>query len=401
ITSFAKSFKEAQAYLIPLMLLALTPGVMSLMPGIKFTATLATVPLVNIVLLAREVLAGSAEWNTALVAILCNTIYALAALVLASRLFGTDASMHGSKGSWSDLLLRPRETQLRPTADQMALTMAIMFPLYFIASSSLSGLPEWFGFDSDLTTKLWFSAGVSVALILCVPLMAAWYRNIQFKSTFLLSMPAAHAWLGLLPAVVLLGGSAWMFAHEIFIFAQNFIGTINFELFADYQERLKSVPLVVVLIAFALTPAVCEEVLFRGFVLSSLHRFSQSWAVVLSAVLFGLMHVLTSNVLAVERFLPTTFMGLILGFVAVRTRSLWPGMLLHSIHNGLLLSMGHYEDELARRGILVDEGEHLPAVWLITGAIVFVVGIILILRSPPIDQPEEYPVSTHLSHGST
>ncbi|MCA9134360.1 MAG: ABC transporter permease subunit, partial [Planctomycetales bacterium] len=37
VTSFAKSFKEAQAYLIPLMLLALTPGVMSLLPGIQFT----------------------------------------------------------------------------------------------------------------------------------------------------------------------------------------------------------------------------------------------------------------------------------------------------------------------------------------------------------------------------
>ena len=37
ITSFARSFKEAQAYLIPVMLLALTPGVLSLLPGIQFT----------------------------------------------------------------------------------------------------------------------------------------------------------------------------------------------------------------------------------------------------------------------------------------------------------------------------------------------------------------------------
>jgi len=61
LTSFARSFKEAQAYLIPLMLGSLGPGVLAMMPGLKLTAVLAVLPLVNIVLLARDLFQGGAD----------------------------------------------------------------------------------------------------------------------------------------------------------------------------------------------------------------------------------------------------------------------------------------------------------------------------------------------------
>ena len=53
LTSFARSFKEAQAYLIPLMLLSLTPGMLTLMPGVSLNGPLAVTPLVNVVLWER------------------------------------------------------------------------------------------------------------------------------------------------------------------------------------------------------------------------------------------------------------------------------------------------------------------------------------------------------------
>ncbi len=372
VTSFAKSFKEAQAYLIPLMLLALTPGVMSLMPGLKFTGLLATVPLVNIVLLARQVLVGAAEWNTALVAVICNSIYALAALAVASRLFGSDASMQGSQGSWRDLMLRPLEWRRYPSLDQMALTMSAMFPLYFIASSLLPSLSR------DLSTKLWISAGVSFGLILGLPVWVAWYRRIRWDTTFRLTAGRPGQWPLWLLGVVLLGGSAWMLAHEIFIAAQSMgVGTIKLEHLkqvAEFKDQLARLPWGLVLFVFALTPAVCEEGLFRGFILSSLHRYTTSWAIIVSAVLFGLMHVLTSNVLAVERFLPTTFMGLLLAWVALRTGSLWPGVLLHAQQNGIQQSASRVEAQVKQWHILVEEGQHLPALWLAVGGIMFVAG---------------------------
>lgn len=386
VTSFAKSFKEAQAYLIPLMLLALTPGVMSLLPGIKFTGLLATVPLVNIVLLAREVLMSAAEWNTALVAVICNSIYAVAALAVASRLFGSDASMQGSQGSWRDLIMRPLQNKRFPSVDQMALTMSAMFPMYFIASSSLPAT------SNDLLTRLWISAAVSFLLIMGVPVFVAWYRRLTFSTTFRLGIGNWKAWPMWLPGIVLVGSSAWMFAHEIFIAGQAMgIGTINeehFERVADFRDDLRNLPLWAILFVFAITPAICEEFLFRGFVLSSLHRYSATWAVCLSAILFGLMHVLTSNMLAIERFFPTTFMGLLLGWIAIRTGSLWPGVFLHALHNGLLLTASRFEEQLEQWQILVEEGKHLPANWLIGGGVSLLLGLALFWLSTRVSKPK-------------
>lgn len=60
LTSFARSFKEAQAYLIPLMLVSLAPGVIAMMPGLRLQGVLAVTPLMNIVLLARDLADGKA-----------------------------------------------------------------------------------------------------------------------------------------------------------------------------------------------------------------------------------------------------------------------------------------------------------------------------------------------------
>ncbi len=375
VTSFARSFKEAQAYLIPLMLLALAPGVMSLLPGIEFSGILATVPLVNIVLLARQVLIGNVDWNAASVAIVCNGFYAAAALAVASKLFGTDASLSGSQGSWQDAISRPMKRLPKPRLDHMALLMAGMFPAYFVASSLLPSISD------DIQTKLWASAAVSFALILFLPVMFAVNRRINLRETFLLRMPAPGSTVLWIAAVPLIGFAAWMFAHEILLIAKNVgigsIGEEQMEAVAEFRDRLQQIPLWVVLSVFAITPAVCEEFLFRGFVLSSLHRMRPVSAVLTSAVLFGLMHVLTSNVLAVERFLPSTFMGIVLGYVAVRTRSLLPGIAIHALHNGFLLSVSHNLDWIKQFGILVVDQEHLPLAWLVGGGISLALGLAL------------------------
>ena len=108
VTSFARSFKEAQAYLIPLMLVSLAPGLPERDAGAGAQRLAARVaPLANIVLLARDVLEGDAHPLWGFVAVLSTASMARAALALAARIFGSDAILYGSQGSWSDLFRRP------------------------------------------------------------------------------------------------------------------------------------------------------------------------------------------------------------------------------------------------------------------------------------------------------
>ena len=117
LTSFARSFKEAQAYLIPLMLVSLAPGVFSLTPGMKMNGLLAVTPLLNIVLLGRDLFEGQMDPKLCAWAVISTALYGLLALAVAARVFGSDAILYGSQGSVRDLFRRPEQTRRVAHAD--------------------------------------------------------------------------------------------------------------------------------------------------------------------------------------------------------------------------------------------------------------------------------------------
>jgi ABC-2 type transport system permease protein/sodium transport system permease protein len=106
LTSFARSFKEAQAYLIPLMVVAIVPGVLGLVPDLPLSGPLAVVPLLNIVLLGRDLLAGHADPLGAAAVVISTAAYGVLALALAARVFGAEGVLYGESGSWRSLLRR-------------------------------------------------------------------------------------------------------------------------------------------------------------------------------------------------------------------------------------------------------------------------------------------------------
>ncbi|MCM8526715.1 MAG: CPBP family intramembrane metalloprotease, partial [Lentisphaeraceae bacterium] len=93
----------------------------------------------------------------------------------------------------------------------------------------------------------------------------------------------------------------------------------------------------------SLTPAVCEEVFFRGLVLSGLRKgFSTKGCVLLQAVMFGVAHY------SIFRFAGTAFMGALLTVVLLRTRSIYCTALMHFTFNSfscLLWAYGVGENE--------------------------------------------------------
>lgn len=82
-------------------------------------------------------------------------------------------------------------------------------------------------------------------------------------------------------------------------------------------------------INIAILPAFLEEALFRGVILQSLRRFGDSFALITSAVLFGVVH---GNFIQMPY---TMFLGLIIGYFVLYSGSLWPGIAIHFANNGL------------------------------------------------------------------
>ena len=133
LTSYARSFKEAQAYIIPLMLLCLVPGVLCLMPSLEFQGWMAVTPLVNIVMLARDLLEGSVQTSMAIAAVFSTIFYIGAAIALAAQIFGTDAILYGSPATWSDLMRRPAEPQRSVTLGRRDVWSGADVPLLLCA----------------------------------------------------------------------------------------------------------------------------------------------------------------------------------------------------------------------------------------------------------------------------
>lgn len=353
LTSVARSFKEAQAYLIPLMMLSIAPGVLALLPGLKLTLSWALVPLANMVLVTRDLLDGHVSGAAMAVALIANGAWTAVALAIAVRIFGTDAVLYGSSGSWRDALRRPEDIQPRLRWEQGLTALVVLFPAFIILSSVPGRFADW-----SINGRLMANAVVLVLLFAVWPLMLVSYGRVPLKQAFGLHRPQVSALL----AAVLAGLSLWPLAYEleVALISPSRLQTLV-DLVKPLKEELDRTPFAVKWFALALCPAVCEELFFRGFLLKAFGAaLRPATTIILTAALFGLFHVLVRDALLLERFPPTAMLGLVLGWLAYRTGSLWPGVLLHVIHNTSVLALPKLSPYLGEWAQRLENHTHLP-----------------------------------------
>ena len=87
IALFAKSFKEAQSYISPLMIVVVLPAVAAVLPGVELNAALALVPVLNASLVSKEIMTGTYHWNYIALIFASSCIYAAVAIAIAVKLF--------------------------------------------------------------------------------------------------------------------------------------------------------------------------------------------------------------------------------------------------------------------------------------------------------------------------
>jgi ABC-2 type transport system permease protein/sodium transport system permease protein len=189
-------------------------------------------------------------------------------------------------------------------------------------------------------------------------------------------------------AAVLLGVSLWPLILLLII---ALMGGLNanlerYEEFLGILSEARQTPLAV-MVVFVVVPAIVEELFFRGYLFSALRAVSGPVATIaVTAILFGLFHVITEP-FGFGRFWPSTLMGLILSWVCWQTRSVIPGMILHGLHNGILVVVGQGSVPTAWRAAaggaaaasLPAEDPGLPLAWILAGAAGTVIGAALLL----------------------
>lgn len=376
VCSFARSFKEAQNYVMPVLVAALIPTVVGVLPGTRLEGPLLIMPVANIVVLTRELFMGHFNAEAILWVMLSSSIYAGAAVAVAARLFGQEAVLFADAGSLRTIFQRRFfKPALRPTAAAAFLLLAILYPLHYFLQRSFAE-SSWLAGN----VKFLYATGLELLfLFVLVPLYAAQYTRVKLRTAFSWQPPPLTGWI----AALCLGLSTWVLVLAWFPIQQQILPMPRaFEqVLAEKLGWLEHAPLLVVLVFMALVPAVCEEVFFRGYVLSGLRSgMGKFWAVLVVAVAFGIYHG------TVFRLIPTAVLGAVLGLLVLRTGSLWPAIVVHLMHNGLSVLAGHSDGllpVLQERGFDLKSGSAPPVVWTWTALALAVCGVIFALTSRP------------------
>jgi sodium transport system permease protein len=96
IALFAKSHKEAQSYIAPLMFIVIIPAIAAMIPGVELTPKLAIVPLLNVSLLCKELVSGDYHWNFIVLIFVSTCAYAAGALFIAVKMFQRESVLFRS-----------------------------------------------------------------------------------------------------------------------------------------------------------------------------------------------------------------------------------------------------------------------------------------------------------------
>jgi ABC-2 type transport system permease protein/sodium transport system permease protein len=267
--------------------------------------------------------------------------------------------------------------------------LALLVPIYFVVSNGLMKFLQHSKEAVSVEVQLLFNAAALIITFGLVPLLAAYLGRNRLRTTYRIRPAPLLCYCG----AIFLGLGSWAIAHEAFVFADALgIGGLGEDQISNARQmisKMREASPWLLLAVFALTPAVIEELCFRGYLFSALQGvFTKRRTVFVTAGLFGIFHVLTGSALLVERFIPSTLMGLIIGWVACRSGSVLPGMVVHFVHNGLLNLVMYYADRLTFLGKGFDNQAHLPPLWLATAGAIVTVGVVttwIATRGSPAD----------------
>jgi sodium transport system permease protein len=349
----SSSFKEAQNVLTPVYMLVLIPAMLPIFPGIEFGPLLAVVPVAGVSFFFRDLMTGDASLVTGGLVLGSTGLYAAGGLLFAARAFGNERVLFGSvddadvgrESSWFEKLrARSRERGV-PSPEQALSFVALVAVLFFYGGFQLQ---VRFG-ESGLLAAEW--------LLLFLPAVL-FVRIIGFdaKSTLSLRRPSGRALVG---AVLLIAGATptvWFLG-----WLQSFVLPIPWELLEGLEDLVTADTtgrLLWLLLVLGVTPAVCEELVFRGVLLGGTRKLEPWRFLLLNGLVFGAFHLSFETAI---RFLPSASLGIVIAWAVWRTGSIWIGMLMHVLNNGSIVVLA---SSPALRETFSDP-EAPPPLWLI------------------------------------
>lgn len=331
---FARSSKEGQYYLTPLLAVTIGLTVFCMNPAVEITPYYSILPVMGPSLLLKALLTGATAKVPLSIyfapVLLSSFAYCAVALWWAIELFRREAILFREAdrlelGLWLKHIFRDKEAL--PNFAEAGICFLMILLLQFASYSPMQraflNAPE----GSRQVTLLELQMIYLLVTVATPALMMAAVLTTDFRRTLKLHWPG---WK-------MLGGGAAL-AFLLLPVSQELVHALEGWFFPPLPEaaaqmfsalRDPNMTIWLPLLAFAVAPAVCEELAFRGFILSGMQRGGRPWLpIILSSVAFGIVHMIPQQVFN------ATLLGIVLAVLAIRSGSLIPGVIFHLIFNG-------------------------------------------------------------------
>ncbi len=229
---------------------------------------------------------------------------------------------------------------LGKSAYSVGLSLWVVISLFIGQALALIALSVFTNQDTAVTNTILAALGYILGLALALGLPAIIWKKKRIDAKTL-GVSKAVSWtdiglgiLGFLPYVIVSAAIVW--------FGTDIARVIDPEVGQDipFQNLSSQVEFFVAFLTLVIMAPLAEELLFRGYFLGRLSARISKWlAVVVTAVIFGLMHLLGGDesglVLQWGAAADTFAVGLILGSLRLVTGSIWAGVILHALKNGI------------------------------------------------------------------
>ena len=326
LATMARSTKEGQYYLMPLLLITMPLLVLPMLPAVDLDLGTSLIPVTGVMLLLRRLMEG--DYRDVFLYALPVSMVTLGCCYLAIRWaidqFNNESVLFSESerldlGLWLTHLVRDRGDT--PSVAEAIMCGVLLLLIRFFAGFLLPFPETWDSFATMTLVTL-------VAFIAAPALLMTTVLTRRPHETLLLSRPPARSVTAALLLAICIHPAAMGMTELI-----QYLYPVRAGSFATFHQLLEQAPGTWQLILFlALTPALCEEIAFRGFILSGLRHMGSKWkAIIISSLFFGFAHgVLQQSIMA-------TMVGIVIGYVAVQTRSLLPCVAFHFVHNSLVI----------------------------------------------------------------
>jgi sodium transport system permease protein len=324
LAAFARSTKEGHYYLMPLLLVTMPLSILSMAPQIGLTLGTSLIPVTGMILLLRAALEG--EYAVALLysPVVGSVTLACCWLAIrwAIRQFSSESVLFRDGERWNLWLWLKhvvRERGPRPSVGGALFCGLVIVTLRFLLSFCLPA-PE------GLRDLEWLAVATQLLVIALPALLLTRLLARSPRETFSLRLPPLRMSLAAVMLAIVI--------HPAIDVLQAVIMRIYplDDRLAVELSRMFSAgnDLGILLLVWCVLPALCEELAFRGFILSGLNSTGRTqMAIVVSSIFFAVTHAV------LQQSLIAGALGIVLGYLAIQSGSILPGMLFHAVHNAL------------------------------------------------------------------